>query len=223
MGFRKAALNYILKGIFNLICRIDSREYVKALSENKPLLVIVNHVNFLEVPILAAHSYPIKLSALAKAETWKNPLFAFIFNTYNAIPIDREGAFREPFKRVRNAIDKGFFVCIAPEGTRNKNGVLGKGKGGIIQLALDADVPILPVAHHGGEKIWENIKKIKKTNFCIKAGRPFRIKIEGRPGKKERESILEELMGQLAVLLPKDKRGIYSDNNYNDLKFLEYI
>ena len=223
MGFRRLAVNTVLKGLLTVLCRIDSREFVEALSRNKPLLVVFNHVNFLEVPILVTHSYPLNVTGIVKSETWNNPIFAFLFNTYQAIPIDRGGAFSETFKRVRQAIDDGFFMCIAPEGTRSKNGVLKHGKAGVVQLALDADVPILPVVHYGGERIWENIRHLKRTSFCFKAGRPFRIRVEGRPGREEREEILKEVMGQMARLLPEQMRGIYSGQAERECKYLDFL
>ena len=182
-----------------------------------------NHINFLEVVILMTHSYPIKVTGLAKAETWRNPIFAFLFNTYQAVPIDRNGAFSESFKKVRETIDNGFYVCVAPEGTRSKNGVLQKGKAGIIQLAIDAGLPIMPVGHHGGEQVWKNIRSLRRTPIYINTGQPFRIKTEGRPGREEREEILTEIMGQLACLLPEQMRGIYSQQVYGECKHLDYI
>ena len=223
MEFRRAAVSFFLRSVLNIICKIDCRDYIKALSENKPLIVIFNHVNFLEVPILIAHSYPIKITGMAKTETWDNPFFAFLFNTYKAVPIDRNGAFQESFKKVRDAINNGFHMCVAPEGTRSKDGVLKKGKAGVVQLAVDADIPILPVAHHGGENVWKNMKRFKRTPFCLKAGRPFKIKFNGRLGKGEREEILTEVMGQMARLLPERMRGIYSGQAERECRFLEFI
>jgi len=223
MEFRRAAVSFCLRGLFNLLCQIDCSEFVDALSKNKPLLVVINHINFLEVPIIVAHSYPLKVTGIVKVETWKNPFFAFLFNTYHAIPINRNGAFTESFKRAREAIDNGFYMCIAPEGTRSKDGALGRGKAGVIQLALEMNVPILPVAHHGGEHIWENMKRLRRTPFVFKAGRPFRIKFEGKPGREEREEILTEVMVQMASLLPENMRGAYSGYNVNENKYLDFI
>jgi len=212
-----------MKTILNIVCKIDNREYINALSSNKPMLIIINHINFLEVPILVTHSSPIRVTGLAKAETWNNPLLAFVFNAYKGIPIDRKSAFTESFKKVRNAINNGVYVCVAPEGTRNISGVLSRGKAGIIQLATETNIPVLPVAHYGGENVWENIKKFKRTNFCIKAGQPFYIKINERPGKEEREIILNEVMGQIAALLPRQMRGIYSQYAHKNCKYLDFI
>jgi 1-acyl-sn-glycerol-3-phosphate acyltransferase len=223
MGFRRAAVNLVLKGILNTLCRIDNREFFETLSHNKPLIIAINHINFLEVPILVTHSYPMYLTGLVKSETWNNPIFSFIFNTYSAIPIERGRAFGEAFKRVREAIDRGFFVVVAPEGTRSKNGVLGKAKAGIVHLALDADVPVLPVVHYGGEHIWENIRRFRRTPFCFKTGRPFKIKFNGRPDREEREEMLSEVMGQMAKLLPEGMRGIYAQQAEGPCRYLEFI
>jgi 1-acyl-sn-glycerol-3-phosphate acyltransferase len=223
MGFRRAAVTFVMKGILDTICKIDCREYVEALKKTKPMLVAFNHVNFHEAPILVVHSYPLLVTGLVKSETWDNPVFAFIFNTYRAVPIDRGGAFTKAFKRACRAIENGYFMCVAPEGTRSKNGVLGRGKAGIIELALNADVPILPVAHHGGENIWKNIRHLRRTPFCFKAGRPFRIRFEGRPDREEREKIIAEVMGRMALLLPPQMRGIYAEQAERECKYLDFL
>lgn len=221
--FRRAAITKILRGILKALCDIDHHEFIEALSKTEPLIIVINHINFLEVPIIVTHCNPLSCTGLVKAETWKNPLFSFLFNTYKAIPINRAGAYRETFKQVREAIDKGYFVVIAPEGTRSKDGVLQRGKAGIIQLAIDANSPVLPVAHYGGQQIWKNIKRFRRTSFQFKAGRPFRIKCEGRPGREERNQILNEVMGQIARLLPEDMRGVYSQQAGQECKYLEFI
>jgi 1-acyl-sn-glycerol-3-phosphate acyltransferase len=161
---------------------------------------------------------------LAKEETWKNPFMTFLFNTYSAVPLDRDGSYNESFRRVREAMDRGFFMIVAPEGSRSKNGVLQKGKGGIIQLALATGAPVLPVVHFGGEKVWENMKHFKRTPFFIKVGRPFRFKCEdGRPGKTVRGRMTEEMMGQLAALLPEAMRGEYAEQALRESEYLEFL
>jgi 1-acyl-sn-glycerol-3-phosphate acyltransferase len=196
---------------------------VEALSKNKPLIVAMNHVNFLEMPILVAHGYPLNITGVAKTETWNNPILAFLFNTYQAIPIDRSGAFQKVFAQIREAIDKGSFVCVFPEGTRSKDGVLRKGKAGIIYMALENNVPVLPVVHYGGERVWDNLRHLRRTPFCFKAGRPFRINYEGRPGREDREVIIDEVMGQMARLLPEEMRGVYAEQTERECKYLEFI
>ncbi|MDR1786914.1 MAG: 1-acyl-sn-glycerol-3-phosphate acyltransferase [Treponema sp.] len=223
-SLRLSVVNSILKGLVNALCKIDSKEYVEALANMGPAILAINHINFLEVPILVAQSYPIQVTGLAKEETWHNPLFGFIFDTYKAIPIDRKGAYRDVFLRVQEAIEKGFFVIFAPEGTRSKSGVLGKGHAGIVQLAYLTNAPVLPVVHFGGERIWDNLKHLRRTPFRFNVGRPFRFRFDGKsPGKSTREAMLDELMGQMARLLPENMRGPYAEAASKDAPHLEFL
>jgi 1-acyl-sn-glycerol-3-phosphate acyltransferase len=223
VDFRRAAVSFALKRVINILCRIECREFIEALSKSKPLIIAMNHINFLEVPVMVAYSYPLNVTGVAKIETWDNPFFAFLFNTYRAIPIDRSGAFHRTFAQVQKAIDKGFSVGIFPEGTRSGNGVLGKGKAGIIHLAFEINAPILPAVHYGGENIWENIKHFKRTPFCFRTGRPFKIKFEGRPDHETRDEMLAEVMGRMARLLPEGMRGIYAEQAERECKYLEFL
>jgi 1-acyl-sn-glycerol-3-phosphate acyltransferase len=220
---RRVIVTYTLKAILDILCKIECSEYVKALSKNKPMIIAFNHTNFLEVPILVSHSYPKYVTGIAKVETWNNTIFSFLFNTYHAIPIERGGVFKGLFKKVKELTDKGYFVSIAPEGTRSKNGVLRSGKSGIIQLAYETNLPVMPVVHYGGENIWKNMKRFRRTSFCIKAGQPFMIKFDGRPEKGVRDEMLGEVMGQLARLLPEDKRGCYAEQAQRETKHLEFL
>jgi 1-acyl-sn-glycerol-3-phosphate acyltransferase len=249
MNLRRAVVNAILKTLLDTLCEIDAAEFVETLRAlihgagqyppektggsgggfppaglpRGPMLLAINHINFLEVPILVTHSYPLPLTGLVKSETWKNPIMAFLFDTYNAIPIDRDGSYLQTFRSVREAIKKGFFVCIAPEGSRSKNGILRRGKAGVVQLALITGAPVLPVVHFGGEKIWDNLRRFRRTPFRFRVGRPFRFKCEGRPNRTIRDLMLTELMGQMAALLPEEMRGAYADQARRECKYLEFL
>jgi 1-acyl-sn-glycerol-3-phosphate acyltransferase len=223
---RRALVTSVLKGVLNAICKIDCRDYLHSLDIGRvqgPMIIAVNHINFLEVPILVAHSYPRPVTGLVQEKAWENPFMGFLFDTYDAIPINRNGAYFQTFRRVHDIMKQGFFVCIAPEGTRSKTGVLGKGKAGVVQLALITGAPVLPVVHYGGEKFWWNLTHFRRTPFRFKVGRPFRFKCEGRPHREEQEQMTTELMGQMAALLPEDMRGIYANQALQESKHLEFI
>ncbi|MDR3283722.1 MAG: 1-acyl-sn-glycerol-3-phosphate acyltransferase [Treponema sp.] len=230
MDIRRVVVTSVLKGLLNTLCKIDAEEFRKTLlsvaadgKSVQPMILAINHINFLEMPVLVTQGYPLLVSGLAKDTTWKNPIMAFLFDTYQAIPINRRGAYLEAFEKAREMIERGFFMIVAPEGTRSGNGVLGRGKAGIVQLALSAGVPILPVVHFGGEKIWQNMKHFKRTPFHLRVGRPFRFKCDGPVDKITREQLLEELMGQMAALLPEDKRGVYAGLAGQKNKYLEFL
>ncbi|MDR3275908.1 MAG: 1-acyl-sn-glycerol-3-phosphate acyltransferase [Treponema sp.] len=221
--FRRAIVSPILRGILGTICRIDCREYLQSLGGMEAMIIAINHINFLEVPVVVAFSHPRQVTGLVQAQAWKNPVMGFLFDSYDAIPINREGAYLQTFRKVHGMIREGFCVCIAPEGTRSKTGVLGRGKAGIVQLAYITGAPVLPVAHYGGENFWRDLKKFKRTPFQMKVGRPFRFKFEGKPSRDVQEAMLTELMGRIAALLPENMRGMYAEQALQESNYLEFI
>ncbi|MDR0663751.1 MAG: 1-acyl-sn-glycerol-3-phosphate acyltransferase [Spirochaetaceae bacterium] len=228
-SLRRALITPLLKTALNLICSVDASEYraffdrIKKENFKNPFIIALNHINFLEVPMLVTNAHPAPVTGLVQAKAWKNRLMGFLFDSYDAIPINREGSYLQTFRKVHEAIKKGFFVCIAPEGTRSGDGVLRKAKGGIVQLSLITGAPILPIAHFGGQNFWHNIKRFKRTPFKFRIGRPFRFKIQGPPAKEEYPAILEEVMAQIALLLPEELRGEYADSVNKDSRYLEFF
>jgi 1-acyl-sn-glycerol-3-phosphate acyltransferase len=99
---------------------------------------------------------------------------------------------------------------IAPEGTRNKNGRLLRAYPGAVLLAVRSGVPILPVAHWGGEVYLNNLKHLKRTDFYLRVGEVFRLKVDGVKMRGEtRQQIADEMMYRVAELMPQEYRGAY--------------
>jgi 1-acyl-sn-glycerol-3-phosphate acyltransferase len=203
--------NWVLRRVFQTICRIDVNE-LKQVPRNGPLILIGNHINFLEAPVILPHLNNPNVTGLVKRETWKNPLFNFLFNQWGGIPIDRGVVDREAFRRSLEALEQGKILAVSPEGTRSKTGLLLQAKPGVTALVLRSQAPLLPVAFYGYENFWENLKRLRRTDFHIRVGRPFRIRFEeGSPDKESRQLIADEIMYKIAELLPEQYRGYYSD------------
>ncbi len=213
----------IIKGLIDTSCRIDDRELEK-IPYKGPALIIMNHTNFLEVPLLYIHLMPRPISGLAKEESWKIPLYGFLARQWGAIPIKRGTAAMSSFKKISELMKQNKILVIAPEGSRNITGVLKKAYPGIITMAMQNNVPIIPVAHYGSEKFWANMKKFRRTDFTFRVGKPFYIepgteKISG----KIRKDLLFAVMSQIAKLLPEEYRGEYSDITSANEKYLRFL
>ncbi|HPR18151.1 MAG TPA: hypothetical protein PLD62_07885, partial [Candidatus Cloacimonadota bacterium] len=89
--------------------------------------------------------------------------------------------------------------------------------------ALHADVPIIPVAHYGGEYFWYRISRFKRTNFTYKVGKPLVLKKTLIPPQILRHKMLDQLMYRLAALLPEKNRGEYWEINKINDKYMEEI
>ena len=81
---------------------------------------------------------------LAKKELFKNPFIGWFLGCLGAVPIDRGKGDTETIDRVIAECKQGTKVLVFPEGTRSKDGRLGKMKSGAFVIAVKAGADILP-------------------------------------------------------------------------------
>lgn len=194
-----------------ILCRIETINFDK-IPLKGPLIVYSNHTGSIEVPMIFVLLQPRPLTGIAKIETWDNSFLAWLFNLWGIIPIRRGEADMDAMRRTLDSLKEGMILGISPEGTRNKSGKLLRGHPGIVTLALRSGAPLIPLAHWGGENFKSNIKKLRRTDYHTIAGNPFVLKTnEEKVDKNTRQVIVDELMFQLAALLPEEYRGEYKD------------
>ncbi|MGL1893210.1 MAG: 1-acyl-sn-glycerol-3-phosphate acyltransferase [Spirochaetaceae bacterium] len=222
MRVRKYIVNKFLKNTLGLICRVDDVD-LSVIPLKGPLIICINHINFLDVPLTHVLLQPRDMIGFAKKETWDNPLLAFIFNTFDAIPVDRGKGNLSAFKNINKLLKEEKIICIAPEGTRSGDGVLLKGKPGVVPMALLSGAPLLPIVQYGGEKVWGNLKRFKRTKITYKIGRPFILKSEDKINSVVREKMMVSIMYQVSDLLPENLRGYYSDPAKKSTEYIEFI
>ncbi|MBC8332805.1 MAG: 1-acyl-sn-glycerol-3-phosphate acyltransferase [Anaerolineae bacterium] len=209
-------------GWTNLFCRVDDAEMVRIPAEG-PLIIISNHTNFLEAPVLYTRLRPRPTTGFAKIESWEKPLLAWLFNTWGIIPIRRGEADMKALRRGVAALKEGYFLAVAPEGTRSYDGRLGKAHAGAVTLALLSGAPLLPIAHYGAEKFSANISRLRRTEFHIQVGQPFCLDAgEMRVNREIRQQMTTEVMYQLAALMPAEYRGEYADMTQATQDYLRF-
>lgn len=200
-----------IKGLVRIMCRVDAAQLAKV-PEEGPLIVVANHVNFVEAPIVYTHLCPRSMTTLAKAETWDSPGLRLLANLWGAIPIQRGEVDRTALRMALQALDEGKILILTPEGTRSGHGRLQQGMPGTVLLALRSGVPLMPLVFYGGEVIWSNLRRLRRTDFHIVVGEPFYLDADGvRVTRDVRQQMTDELMYQMAALLPPAYRGVYSD------------
>jgi hypothetical protein len=81
----------------------------------------------------------------------------------------------------------------------------------------------LPVVYYGGEALKSNLKKLQRTPFKMVVGNQFHLNTNGkRLSSANRQEIVDEIMYQLAALLPAEYRGVYSDLAKATENYLEF-
>ena len=203
-------VNTFVKIGTGIICRMDAPDLDKV-PEHGPLLLYSNHTGQIEIPVLYSHLQPRPVTGLAKVETWDGWFLRWVFDLWNAIPIRRGEADIEAMRKSIDVLNKGYILAIAPEGTRNKTGALIKAQPGVVTLALRSGAPLLPIVHWGGENFKNNIKRLKRTDFHVRVGKPFKLDAGGERVTREiRQQMVDEMMYRLAALLPEEYRGTYA-------------
>jgi 1-acyl-sn-glycerol-3-phosphate acyltransferase len=200
-----------VKRILRVLCRVDDNQ-LAYVPECGPLILVCNHINFIEVPLVYTHLLPRPVTGFAKSETWNNPAMAFLFDLWEAIPLQRGEADVSALRQGLEALAAGKILAIAPEGTRSGHGRLQYGHPGIVMMALHSGAPILPMAYYGSERFHQNISRLRRTDFHIAVGRPFYLQAKGsRLNQHIRRQMTDEIMYQLAALLPPEYRGVYAE------------
>jgi 1-acyl-sn-glycerol-3-phosphate acyltransferase len=209
MKLRVRLTNWVLRNVFRALCRIDSAE-LKKIPTQGPLILVGNHINFLEAPLMMPYLDTLSVTGLAKRETWDNPLFNFLFTGWEIIPIDRGMVDREAFRLSLDALAEGKVLVVFPEGTRSNNGQMLPGKPGVVALALRSRAPLVPVGFYGHENFWENLKRLRRTEFHVVVGKPFTLNLDDEGMDRDiRQAAADEIMCKIAELLPEDYHGHY--------------
>lgn len=101
-----------------------------------------------------------RITFVAKSEYFtgsgiKGALQRWFFGGAGQVPIDRSGAdaSRAALDTAVGILERGGVWAIYPEGTRSPDGRLHKGKTGVIRVALETGVPVIPVVVHGGDAV----------------------------------------------------------------------
>ena len=207
----------------SILCRID-RAPLKQVPRRGPLILALNHINSLEVPLMFAILQPRKITGLAKIETWDSKFMGWLFDLWEAIPVRRGEVDMDAIHRCLDALKAGEILALAPEGTRSYDGRLLPGRPGISLIALHSGATILPMAHWGGEKFKENLKHWKRTDFHIRVGKAFRLNPgEERVTHEVRQAMADEIMCQIAALMPEEYNGAYKGKCNNPPKYLKLV
>jgi 1-acyl-sn-glycerol-3-phosphate acyltransferase len=139
------------------------------------VICMSNHQSNFDIPVLLGY-LPVPFRWLAKAELFKIPVFGRAMRGAGYIPIDRSDrpAAIESLRQAAAAIRGGVSVVIFPEGTRSPDGTLKPFKKGGFVMAIEAGVPIVPVAVRGTFDIMpKNRLLIRPRDVTLTIGAPI--------------------------------------------------
>ena len=197
---------FLVRAIAFLISRLHV-EGVDNIPASGPVILAMNHIHWMDIP-LASLRVPRVTHYMAKIELFSVPLLGGFIRKLGAFPVRRGEGDREAIRMSERILAEGRILVIFPEGHRSGNGVLLEAHPGAGYIALRTGAPVVAVGVSGTQQIF---KRFRPT-VTIRYGKPFTI----RPGdgKRTRDSVApatNQIMHQIAALLPPEARGPYSD------------
>ena len=173
-------LKYVLLGpLLRLLYRpkVAGLEHIPA---HGPAILASNHLSFSDsffLPLVC----PRRITFLAKADYFngrgiKGFFTRMFFTGVGQVPIDRSGgsASDDAIATGMRILGEGKLLGIYPEGTRSPDGRLYRGKTGVARMALEAGVPVIPVAMIDTDRIQPIGSKMPKImRVGIKIGEPL--------------------------------------------------
>jgi 1-acyl-sn-glycerol-3-phosphate acyltransferase len=146
----------------------------------------INHLHWIDVPLVGALS-PRDVWFVAKAEAANYPVLGAFLRLHGTIAIRRGESDRDAVRKMREEARHGHVIGLFVEGTRQKHGRPGTAQPGAAMVALQEDVPVIPVAVYGTQH-W----KIGNFAPCSVAfGAPLRFEGLPKGGRGYKEATAE--------------------------------
>ena len=112
------------------------------------LVYAINHFHWIDIPIVGAMS-PRDVDFVAKTEATSFPVLGAFLEWHGTIGIRRGESDRDAVRRMRESARGGRVVGLFVEGTRQKSGVPGVAQPGAAMVAMQEDVPVVPIGIYG--------------------------------------------------------------------------
>jgi 1-acyl-sn-glycerol-3-phosphate acyltransferase len=156
----------------------SGEEYIP---ETGGAVVAINHTSYVDFlpAALAVYRRHRRLRFMIKAEMQQVKVVNFLIKRTRTIPVDRgagAGAYAVAVQRLR----EGELVGVYPEATISRSFELKEFKTGAARMAIEADVPIIPVIVWGAQRIWtkDHPRKLgrAKVPITVEVGAPLRAR-----------------------------------------------
>lgn len=208
-------LKEFLWRVFRLIYAVLSRLEVRGI-ENVPkdgaVLIVTNHLSYADPPLLFITFPRYKEMMPLAADTYKkNLLFGWLVNNVGGVWINRGVGDLAAVKTSLAVLKQNKILGMAPEGTRSKHThALQQGKTGAAFLACKAGVNIVPVGIVGTEKVFSDLRRLRRPTITITYGPAFNLPpLDGDNKSALLDHYTHELMCHIAALLPEEYQGVY--------------
>jgi 1-acyl-sn-glycerol-3-phosphate acyltransferase len=150
-----------------------------------------NHQSHLDIPVLYATLPSPTIRMLAKKELFQIPIWGRGLRAAEFVEVDRSNHVRavQSIERAAELLRDGVSIWVAPEGTRSRDGAIGKLKKGGFHLAKETGASLVPVAIRGTMDILPRGARVMRKGKAVDVTIGAPIDVGGRA--------LDELMHEV--------------------------
>lgn len=156
-------------------CRLEPPDGLEGVDLSRPAIFVFNHQSTADIGV-AFMSLPVPLRFVAKRELERVPFLGWYMAAMGMIFVDRGRSERAiaSLERAGELIRAGAHIAAFPEGTRSADGRILPFKKGIFVVAIEAGVPVVPVAIEGSRHVWPRGSfRFRPGNVRVKLGQPI--------------------------------------------------
>jgi 1-acyl-sn-glycerol-3-phosphate acyltransferase len=168
-------------------------------------LFAANHTSNADAPAIVG-AIPRRIAILGRKSLFDIPIVGLAFHLAKFVPVDRENrdAALESVRVAVKYMKEGYSFLVYPEGTRSADGRLHRFKKGSFVVAIEAGIPVVPVACSGAHRI------MKKKSLIIRPGK-VRVRFAkpidaSRYTVDRRDELAQRVHDAIAAELPEDQK-----------------
>jgi 1-acyl-sn-glycerol-3-phosphate acyltransferase len=187
------ALNFVRPVVrtFSRLCWSIKHHGTANIPSNGGLIIAANHQSYFDPFWISIPVHrPVRYLAWNEAFDW--PFVGKMITWLGAWPMKVEGSDPAAIRRSLQWLRDGGVLVIFPEGARSRpDGTMMRFKAGAVRLAMEANVPILPVTIRGANRVWPRDQKLPRLRPVEIFYHPAK-RIEPLPGEETRNCARRE-------------------------------
>jgi 1-acyl-sn-glycerol-3-phosphate acyltransferase len=192
--------------------RVTGRERIPM---QGPLIVVCNHLNNADPPIVGAGIARRRLRFMAKIELFKLP-FGLFPRAYGAFPVRRFDADVAAMLNAERILRNGGVLGMFPEGTRSRTGYIGKPHLGTAMIALRSGATVLPCAITGTEVLRNPLNVLRRPVITFTIGEPVQLERIKRPSEEQVMQLTDQIFSAITAMLPPKYLPPYTGAEANE-------
>jgi 1-acyl-sn-glycerol-3-phosphate acyltransferase len=206
LPFRRRTVHWATRFLATTAIRVEARGHHHV--PKGAAIIAGNHLGHADpLLVLSQLQEPPEIVGLANL---LDEIAAPFIHFYSPILVRRDEVDRTVLQETLDALSSGSKVMIFPEARISRSGALEPARDGIGYIAGRANVPIVPVAITGTERLIAAWRNRQRPHLTVTFGPPLHPdSIPPGSNRARRSYLTQETMRRIAALLPPPYRGVY--------------